>query len=818
MGEARYGSDEARGASELRKQRMTNDAATNVAKWTTSTFLTTLGIAALSVAIAVAPAEAKKQKSPADAHISDLDSGDPLFLVVSTGSQKVDIYRGTQLVVTSQVSTGMPAHPTFLGAFSILEKQRWHHSNIYSGAPMPWMNRITWSGTALHAGIVPGYPASHGCIRLPYSFAPKLYDITSVGDNVVISRDRPAPALIEHPNLFQPLPPPAMVKQEQTKQKQSTNDLLILPLDADLPHKVKLAKAEIRGVTTDVPSEDLGTDDTSHATLLPKAPVGAQNAPAAPAPAASTAVASEAKPAATPAQTVGAVVDTRTHAFDPLVGAIDNNTNHAVGSAASAHALDSDNEDGPAPVAAAPAAKTPAQIAAAPVQKTAAPIAAASAAETPALVVAVPKAETPAPAAFIMSPTTASTPAAEKILVAPIAGPVPAPEAAVAPAAASTVPAAAAPVVAATAAGIAPAAALVASLVPALAPVKPVPAAPVIAAGIAPAAIIAASVAPAPAPVAAKAPEVAAVIPAATPAVAAAPADSAPELAAPAAAAPVMVAAVADDNISPTAAENRLDAGTRAAALQAAEPRSTAPLRILVTRRTQRNRTVDVQNVLADLGYLDRVDFDGKLGKATVTAIKAFQKANGLPETGAFNDALADKVYAVAGKGQPPVGHIFVRQEFGRVFDAPIGLKNPEEPLGTHVYTALKFAPGDTKARWMTVTVQGGPAEEALDRIEIPDDIRQRISERLTPGSTLIIGDTSINAAGLPKGGDFVVLAKYGSPKTSANSSASDDGTDQPKKKRSVRRKTYNYNYGFNIQRDYQQQQRTFRSNPGWPW
>ena len=228
MGEARYGSDEARGASELRKQRMTNDAATNVAKWTTSTFLTTLGIAALSVAIAVAPAEAKKQKSPADAHISDLDSGDPLFLVVSTGSQKVDIYRGTQLVVTSQVSTGMPAHPTFLGAFSILEKQRWHHSNIYSGAPMPWMNRITWSGTALHAGIVPGYPASHGCIRLPYSFAPKLYDITSVGDNVVISRDRPAPALIEHPNLFQPLPPPAMVKQEQTKQKQSTNDLLIL--------------------------------------------------------------------------------------------------------------------------------------------------------------------------------------------------------------------------------------------------------------------------------------------------------------------------------------------------------------------------------------------------------------------------------------------------------------------------------------------------------------------------------------------------------------------------------------------------------------
>jgi peptidoglycan hydrolase-like protein with peptidoglycan-binding domain len=237
-----------------------------------------------------------------------------------------------------------------------------------------------------------------------------------------------------------------------------------------------------------------------------------------------------------------------------------------------------------------------------------------------------------------------------------------------------------------------------------------------------------------------------------------------------------------------------------------------------VTRRTQRDRIVGVQNILADLGYLDRVDFDGTLGKATVTAIKAFQKANSLPETGAFTDALVDKVYAVAGKGQPPVGHIFVRQEFGRVFDAPVGLKNPEEPLGTHVYTALRFAPGDTKARWMAVTVQGGPAEEALDRIEIPDDIRQRISERLTPGSTLIIGDTSINAAGLPKGGDFVVLAKYSSPKTAANSSVGDDGADQPKKKkRTVRRNTYNYSYGYNTQRTYQQQ-RAFRSYPGWPW
>ena len=559
---------------------MTNDTAANVAKWTTSTFLTTLGIAALSVALAVAPAEAKKDKSPADAGIADIDSGDPLFLVVSTSAQKVDIYRGTQLVTSSQVSTGMAAHPTFLGAFSILEKQRWHHSNIYSGAPMPWMNRITWSGTALHAGIVPGYPASHGCIRLPYSFAPKLYDITSVGDNVIISKDRPAPALIEHPNLFQPLPPPSptMVKQEQTKQKQSSNDLLILPVDAELSHPVKLAKAEVDGVTTDVPSEDLGSDNPGHATTLPKTPVGAAQTPAAPAPAASTAQASEPKPATAANETAGTAEDTHTHAIDPSPRS-DGSGNHAVAAssarsddaatetrAASAHALDSDNEDGPAPVAAASVA------------------------------------ETPAPA-VILSAVVTQAPAVEKApAIAP--EPAPAPQAAAAPAEPAA-PAAPAPVVTATAAGIAPAAALVASLSPAPPPAKPVDPAPVIAAGLAPAALIAASVAPAPAP----APEAPAVIPVAATPPAAAPAEAAPQAPAPVAAEPVQVAIATEADMPATAAENKLDAGTKAAAIQAAEPRSTAPLRILVTRRTQRDRIIGVQRILLRARLPPRPEF-----------------------------------------------------------------------------------------------------------------------------------------------------------------------------------------------------------------
>jgi peptidoglycan hydrolase-like protein with peptidoglycan-binding domain len=751
----------------LRNERMTGGKATGAARWATTTFLTTLGIAALSVAIATAPAEAKKQKAPADTGIANVDNGEPLFLVVSTGAQKVDVYRGTTLVTSSQVSTGMPAHPTFLGAFSILEKQRWHHSNIYSGAPMPWMNRITWSGTALHAGVVPGYPASHGCIRLTYSFAPKLYSITSVGDNVVVSRDRPAPALIEDPNLFQPLPPPpppSLVKSDQPKEHQSSNDLLVLPSTSVPPPPVVLAKAEVGSVTTDVPADDLGIDDNSHATVAPK---GGATANVAPAPPASTAEAAEVKSAQAASTAAGTVEDTHTHAIDPAPAG--GTTSHAVlarGERApvkAIHALGSDDDsEAPTSVAAAPAGATPSPAPATPAAATPAPVAAAPAA---------PASTAPAPA--VMTAATTDIPA---VVATPAATPAPAQKAV-----AETPPAPPEP---------APAAEAVAVAAPTPAPVDSAPSA-------APTTIAAAE--PSATPKEASSAE-------ATPA-------APPAEAAKVAPAPVQVAVAAPSvDVSPSVIETKLDAGTQAAAIQAAEPRSTAPLRILVTRRTQRDRIIGVQHILSDLGYLKPQDFDGTLGKATATAIKAFQKANNMRESGAFTDDLVKKVYEVAGKGEPPVGHIFVRQEFSRVFDAPVGLTNPDEPLGTHVYTVMNFAPGATKALWMAVTVQGGSPEEALDRIQIPDDIRQSISERLTPGSTLIIGDTSINSATLPKGGDFVVLAKYSSPKTAANS-ASSGNDDQPvkRKKARARRNIFNYDYGYNVQRG-------FRASPGWPW
>jgi len=103
----------------------------------------------------------------------------------------------------------MPGHPTPTGIFSVIEKQRYHHSNIYSGAPMPFMQRITWSGIALHEGVVPRHPASHGCIRLPGAFATRLFHTTKVGVRVLVTNTPVKPTEFSHPRLFTPAPPVA---------------------------------------------------------------------------------------------------------------------------------------------------------------------------------------------------------------------------------------------------------------------------------------------------------------------------------------------------------------------------------------------------------------------------------------------------------------------------------------------------------------------------------------------------------------------------------------------------------------------------------
>jgi lipoprotein-anchoring transpeptidase ErfK/SrfK len=131
----------------------------------------------------------------------------PLHIIVTTAKQRVSVYANGTLVGRAPVSTGMPDHPTPMGIFTVISKSRWHVSNIYSGAPMPYMQRITWSGIALHAGKLPGYPASHGCIRLPEHFATRLWALSKIGARVIIARDEVAPVAIAHPRLPVPKKP-----------------------------------------------------------------------------------------------------------------------------------------------------------------------------------------------------------------------------------------------------------------------------------------------------------------------------------------------------------------------------------------------------------------------------------------------------------------------------------------------------------------------------------------------------------------------------------------------------------------------------------
>ena len=134
-----------------------------------------------------------------------------LQIFVSKDKQSLAVYDGAEVVATSKVSTGKDGHTTPSGIFSVLEKQKYHESNLYSAAPMPFMQRLTWSGIALHeSNSVPRYPASHGCVRMPGAFAKALYAMTKPGIPVIISNSELVPQPIDHPNLFHPDAPAAM--------------------------------------------------------------------------------------------------------------------------------------------------------------------------------------------------------------------------------------------------------------------------------------------------------------------------------------------------------------------------------------------------------------------------------------------------------------------------------------------------------------------------------------------------------------------------------------------------------------------------------
>ena len=129
---------------------------------------------------------------------------EPIVAIVSLRDQQITVYDANGWIMRAPVSSGQKGRETPAGVFSILQKEAEHYSNMYDDAYMPHMQRLTWSGIALHGGALPGYPASHGCIRMPYDFAERLFDVTRLGMRVIVAPTDVVPVAIDHPALFQP--------------------------------------------------------------------------------------------------------------------------------------------------------------------------------------------------------------------------------------------------------------------------------------------------------------------------------------------------------------------------------------------------------------------------------------------------------------------------------------------------------------------------------------------------------------------------------------------------------------------------------------
>jgi hypothetical protein len=134
----------------------------------------------------------------------------PVLVVISLPEQQAYVYRNGFLIGRTTISSGRAGHRTPTGVFTVLEKQRKHYSSTYKGAAMPYMERLTWSGIALHAGQLPSYPDSHGCVRLPKEFSELLFGVTRVGTTVVVANESSDSALVRHPGPL--MARPALMK------------------------------------------------------------------------------------------------------------------------------------------------------------------------------------------------------------------------------------------------------------------------------------------------------------------------------------------------------------------------------------------------------------------------------------------------------------------------------------------------------------------------------------------------------------------------------------------------------------------------------
>ncbi len=581
----------------------------------------------------------------------------PVQVVVSLAKQRVSIYKGGKVIASARVSTGRSGHRTPAGVFSIIQKRKKHFSNLYNDAPMPFMQRITWSGIALHAGNVSRPYQSHGCIRMPYGFAKELFKSTRMGAHVIIASGSSPLQSITHMSLIQPM---------ASGSRLASNGVRTAALNENTPGDVSAPLLERGGIQGFVKPIVVATRhlakkklDYQHAVAVsPKLEVALEQVQK---------QFNEQKTLLVAARKLSLTAQKRLRKPRYTVRKFKR---------ARAPRLRAYNK-----------AQWRANWAREIIEK---------------------RIDTPKYAGKWMEMAVARTHKRDAYALK----------------------------------------------------------------------------------FKARLDNVTERLDEAT----------------------VVLDQLADEvrNARTLAAKRHADlrettrllkkarseyaASKRRivaqgnqvkvaiAGVKRAKAREKLPLRIFITPQTGTERIKTTQRLLTEIGY-EPGPADGQVGKNTRIAINAFQRELNVEVTGKISDKLLEDLHNRAGRPQAKSGHMYVRQGFVNLFDAPVGVIDPDKPLGTHLYTAMYFEKGAGSTQWTAVTVKNAPrkysktrrgkksrkrssaalvtvsAQQALDRISLPAPVRRQLSMLLTPGSSMVISDKGMSHE-TGKGTDFVVLTK----------------------------------------------------------
>jgi hypothetical protein len=211
-------------------------------RWTSPAIAMFAAVIALTMLPLEASAKQARRTQPAET-AAPREAGEPIMAIVSIKSQQVTLYDAEGWILRAPVSTGVKERETPAGVFAVVEKDKDHRSTMYDDAWMPNMQRITWNGLALHGGPLPGYAASHGCVRMPYGFAEKLFDKTRIGMRVIVSPDDAAPIDLSHPVLSLFVPDAAAITAAPAKAETLSREAADAAANADAARKEAAAAA-----------------------------------------------------------------------------------------------------------------------------------------------------------------------------------------------------------------------------------------------------------------------------------------------------------------------------------------------------------------------------------------------------------------------------------------------------------------------------------------------------------------------------------------------------------------------------------------------